>query len=165
MGVIVLESIIPMLPLGLFIALNMLLFGNITGFIISWVATSLGCLLSFMLVRKFLFKVKETKENKTIKNIIKKINKISLSKFVVITALPFTPAFAINIASGISKMNIKKFMVGILISKIFVVYFWGFIGTTFLESITDFYVIIKLAVMLAIAYILSKLVMKKFNLE
>ena len=50
--VIILESIIPILPLALFIAVNMLVFGNIVGFLMSWIATILGCSLSF-----FIFKI------------------------------------------------------------------------------------------------------------
>ena len=57
MFVIVLESIIPILPLAVFIAINMLVFGNIIGFIISWVATILGCILAFTLCRKGLSKI------------------------------------------------------------------------------------------------------------
>ena len=36
--IIVLESIIPILPLALFIALNMIVLGNFMGFILSWIA-------------------------------------------------------------------------------------------------------------------------------
>ena len=167
MMIIIMESILPMLPLGVFIALNMILFGNIIGFFTSWLATCLGCVISFNLVRKLLskkFKNKISKSDK-VDNLMDKISKISLSKFVIITALPFTPAFLINIAAGLSKMDEKKFILGIFISKLFVVYFWGFIGTTFLESITDISVIIKLCIMMLIAYIISKLFMKKFDLD
>ena len=108
---------------------------------------------------------KKAENNEKLDKLMNKISKLSLSKLVIITALPFTPAFLINIAAGLSKMEEKKFMLGILISKLFVVYFWGFIGTTFLESITDVSVIIKLSVMMLIAYIISKLFMKKFDLD
>lgn len=160
--IIVMESILPMLPLGVFIALNMVLIGNVLGFAVSWVATSIGCLLAFFISRKlhggFL-------ENNEVRKMSKKIGKIPLSSFVVITALPFTPAFFINIVSGLSEMKVKKFIVGILISKIFVVYFWGFVGTTFLQSVTDIKVLIELVIMLLVAYLLSKLAMKKYNME
>ena len=45
---ILLESIIPALPLGVFIALNINAFGLIIGITISWLATCLGCYLSFL---------------------------------------------------------------------------------------------------------------------
>lgn len=167
MLIIVMESILPMLPLGVFIALNMILFGNIIGFFSSWIATCLGCFISFNLVRRFLSKKIKNKvlKSEKINGLMDKISKISLSKFVIITALPFTPAFLINIAAGLSKMDEKKFILGIVISKLFVTYFWGFIGTTFLESITDMSVIIKLCIMMLIAYIISRLFMKKFDLD
>ena len=80
-------------------------------------------------------------------------------------AIPFTPAFSINIGAGLSKMRFKKFFFALLISKLFIVYFWGFIGTTLLESITDITVLIKIGILLLIAFLLSKVILKKFNLE
>ena len=49
---IVIESIIPVLPLFVFITLNYLAFGHFLGFIISWVCTILGCILAYFLVKK-----------------------------------------------------------------------------------------------------------------
>ena len=51
-----------------------------------------------------------------------------------------------------------------MIAKISIVYFWGFIGTTFLESITDIKVLMELGIILLCTYIISKIVMKKFNI-
>lgn len=165
--IVAIESILPMLPLGVFIALSMVLLGNIFGFLVSWIATSLGCLLSFILVRKLFYKKfsKRMEEKEKSRKLVKSINKLSFSSFVVITALPFTPAFVINIVCGLSKMSIKKFISGILIAKIFITYFWGFIGTTFLQSVTDIKVLIELVIMLIAAYLLSKLAMKKYNID
>ena len=44
---ILLESIIPALPLGVFIGMNMLAFGNVTGFFLSYFSTIIGCMISF----------------------------------------------------------------------------------------------------------------------
>ena len=46
---IILESMIPVLPLAVFIALNIMTFGSLFGFILSWVATVTGCMISFYL--------------------------------------------------------------------------------------------------------------------
>ena len=48
-----LESIIPVLPLSVFIALNILIYGNVIGFIVSLIATILGSMTSFFISRKF----------------------------------------------------------------------------------------------------------------
>lgn len=164
--IIILESMIPILPLAVFIAINMLVFGNVIGFILSWFATILGCLLAFTICRKGLsdkFHLTIKKDGK-IENLIKKISNIKFSHLVLIIALPFTPAFAVNIASGFSSISYKKFLFAILIAKISIVYFWGFIGTTFLESITNIKVLTELGIILLCTYIVSKIVMKKFNI-
>ena len=49
---VILESIIPALPLGVFIALNINAFGLIIGIIISWLSTCFGCYLAFSFYRR-----------------------------------------------------------------------------------------------------------------
>ena len=167
MLIIILESMIPILPLAVFIAINMLVFGNIFGFILSWISTIIGCLIAFTICRKGLsdkFYSKIKKDGK-IDNLMYKISNIKFSNLVIVTALPFTPAFAVNIASGLSTISYKKFLTAIIIAKLSIVYFWGFIGTTFIESITNIKVLIELCLIILVAYIISKVVMKKFNID
>ena len=53
---IILESMIPVLPLSVFITLNMISYGQVLGFIISWIATIIGCMISFFLFRSIFQK-------------------------------------------------------------------------------------------------------------
>lgn len=164
--IVILESIIPMLPLAVFIAINMIAFGNFFGFIISWIGTILGCSLAYSFFRKLRDPIlKKLKDDSKIKKFMLTIGNISFSKLVVILSIPFTPAFSINIAAGLSNMPYRKYLLALLISKIFLVYFWGFVGTTLIQSITDITVLIKIAFLIIIAFFLSKIVVKKFNIE
>lgn len=163
---IILESILPILPLCVFITLNCMSFGYIVGYIISWIFTCLGCLLSFKIFEK-KFKNWFDKNIRVINGankIMKVVEKCSVSELAMIVAVPFTPAFLVNIAAGLSKMNVKKFMAGICIGKLFMVYFWAFIGTNLIQSLTNPIIIVKVIFMLIIAYVMSKIVTKKFNL-
>lgn len=161
--IVILESIIPALPLGVFIAFNMMAFGNLFGFLISWVSTCFGCCLSYYLFRKF-FSKRLDKYPKLVKT-KKTIKKISFTNLVLIISLPFSPAFLINIACGISKTRFKKFISAVLLGKLAIVYFWGFISKSFLESITDFKTVCVLLIILVISYVVSKIVNKKLNIE
>ncbi len=164
---IVLESIIPILPLAIFIALNSLILGSFYGFIVSWASTCIGCFLSFYIVKKGFRKwfLKSTKNNQYINKIIPFINNIPFPNLAVLFAIPFMPAFALNIAAGISDMKKRKFIAVILLAKIVTVYFWGFIGTSLLESITNYKILLKLIVILYIVYMLSKAAMEKYKLD
>ena len=138
---ILLESIIPALPLGVFIALNIQAFGNIFGFLISWLSTVLGCVLSYLLfyyfVSDFLDKIIK-KHKKQLRKLEKKLRKISFPHFVLL---------------------------GILLGKLSIVFFWGFIGTSFIESITDIETIMIISLMLVASYLLSSFVSWKMDLK
>lgn len=163
--IVILESIIPALPLAVFIAINIIAFGNFFGFIISWISTIIGCSISFWIFRKLKEKIlSKIKKDSRILKIMRKIGNMDFSHLVVITAMPFTPAFSINIAAGLSEISYKKFLFILIISKLSIIYFWGFVGTTLLESITDIMVIIKILFLICVTFILSKIVMKHFDI-
>ena len=166
---IMIESILPILPLAVFITLNMVSFGPFFGFLISWLATIIGCMLSFTLFRHFfsdkLYRFIKRKEQDKFANIMKAISNINFSNLVILIAIPFSPAFLINIAGGLSKIKIEKFFLAVMIGKLVMVYFWGYIGTTLLESLTDITVLFKIAILLVVAFILSKIVEKKLKVK
>lgn len=167
MFIVILESIIPILPLALFIAVNTVVFGNVIGFIISWIGTIIGCSISFFIFRKGFSKklYKHLDHSTKVKRLMHSISNLDFTKLVLIIAIPFTPAFSINIGAGLSKMSYKKYLFALIIAKLSIIYFWGFIGTTFIESITDIGVLIKVCIILLIMFILSRIVMKRFNIE
>jgi len=162
---IISESIIPILPLALFIAINNLILGKITGFIVSYLGTVIGCILSFYLFRFLLSNYIQKKNLPRIHKFVDFISSVKLGTLTVIMAIPFTPAFSINIGAGLSKIPFKKFLISILISKVFIVYFWGYVGTTLVESLTDISALIKIFIMLVFSYAISVFINKKFNLD
>lgn len=166
---IMIESMIPILPLAVFITLNMVSFGSVFGFLISWLSTITGCMISFALFRHFfsdkLYRFIKKKEQAKFLSIMQAISNINFSNLVILIAIPFSPAFLINIASGLSKIKIEKFFLAIIIGKMVMVYFWGYIGTTLLESLTDITILFKIAFLLVIAFFVSKIVEKKLKVK
>ena len=111
---ILIESIVPALPLSIFITLLFYKFGVFIGFIISYVFTILGCILSYKI---FNSKLRYKLDNYINKNDMVKlnklkmrINKINFNSLCLIIAIPFTPAFLINIAAALTNMNFKKYL-------------------------------------------------------
>lgn len=164
---IIIESIFPILPLAVFIGLNAIYFGHIVGFIVSWVFTIIGCILSYTLFRDKLrgFYDKKLANQKNVKQFMKGFDKLTLPQLTVLAATPFAPAFLINIVAGLNKLDFKKFLSAIIIGKISIVIFWGYVGTSFVESFQDPLVFIKVMILLILVYILSKIISKKLNIE
>ena len=164
---IIIESIVPILPLFTFITLNFLVFGKLLGFIISWVCTIIGCLMSFFMFKKGFKNIFERhlRNKKPVDSLMKIMDTIKFENLVTLIAIPFTPAFAINIAAGLSNMPFKKYFKALLIGKIFLVYFWGVVGTGLLESFHNPSSIITVIVMVIIAYVLSIVIKKVFKID
>lgn len=169
MLLIMIESFIPALPLSVFIALNTHTFGLLPGILMSWVSTCIGCYISYLIFyyvsNNIIYKYLSKKTRDKIDKAVDKFQNISLTNLTVIITLPFTPAFLINILAGVSGMSKKKYIVALLIGKIFMVSFWGYIGKSFVESMTDISAIIVMSIMIIIAYALSKLIGKNANIE
>lgn len=167
--IVYIECLIPALPLSVFIALNVNAFGFFIGVLISWIATCLGCVTCYYLyvflgdklTKKFITK----KTYNKIKDKIDVFGNISFSKLVLVITVPFTPSFLINLLAGLSKMPKEKFFLGLLVGKIFTIIFWGYIGKTFIESLTDIKALIYIGVTLVVAFIISKIVTKRFGIE
>jgi uncharacterized membrane protein YdjX (TVP38/TMEM64 family) len=105
------------------------------------------------------------KDRTKIKKLCFRLRTISFEKLSLIIALPFTPQFLINIASGLANMKRKKYLYAIIIGKIFLVMFWGFIGTSLINSIKNPTNLIYISIMLLLCFIISRIVNKKEGLE
>ena len=166
---VVLECFIPALPLSVFVALNVNAFGFFVGCIISWIATCTGSFVCYKIFGFINSKLPDTFYNKKIickmKGKIDKFKNIKFTELVLVMTLPFTPSSVVNILCGITNMNSKKFIFSLLIGKFFMIFFWGYIGKSFIESLVDLKSIIYILLTLLIAYIISKIINKKLNIE
>ncbi|MDE6292635.1 MAG: VTT domain-containing protein [Bacilli bacterium] len=166
---ITVESILPILPVCVFITLIFYTFGNFIGFLISWIFTCLGCLLSFTLfrtkIKNWFYRHFMKSENVKIKKFMKYVDDVSLSSLAVLVAIPFTPASVVNVAAGLSNMPKKKFIMAIMIGKLTMVYFWGYIGTTLIECLTHPVYLVKVLLLLVFALVISKVANKYLNVD
>ena len=120
----------------------------------------------FIFKNGFGNKFERLTENKELLKKYKRIFKnIDIVHLTLLIAIPFTPAFMVNIAAGLVKMDFKKYFVSLLIGKIALIYFWGFIGTSFIQSIKEPIILVKIGVILLITYIISYSVTKFLKLK
>ncbi|MBR2828087.1 MAG: TVP38/TMEM64 family protein [Bacilli bacterium] len=167
--IVFLECFIPALPLSVFVALNVNAFGFVVGVLLSWSATCLGGFLCYTLFYqledKLLERIFHKERAVKLRSKVEKFQKIPFSFFVVLITLPFTPSSLINILSGLSKMPRNKYIVSILIGKLFMILFWGYVGLKVLGDITDIKSLIFIGIGLVLSYVISRIVNKKMDIE
>ena len=108
---------------------------------------------------------KKIKNVALLKKCMNYFKKLSFSQIVVILSIPFTPAFMMNIAAGIVDMDFKKYAMAVGISKIFLVYFWGTVGTGLVESFKNPRSLITVVIIMVAAYVLSFVFKKIFKID
>ena len=166
---VILEAFLTMLPLGVFVGLNINAFGFLPGVLVSWTANVFGSYIAYLffyfISQKVLYKFLKNKTIKKIDEQINKFNKIKFTNLVSIITLPFTPSCFINLLAGISKMSHEKYLSALIIGKAFMITFWGYIGKSFIESMRDIKAIIYIVLILILSYVISKIVSKKMNID
>ena len=162
-----LEGIFAFLPLFIFITVNVLTLGPILGGIVSWIFTVLGCFTTFYLCRKGFSGLFERKlgNKEKIKHFMDVVSNLNFCKLVLIISIPFAHSFFINVGASLCKINTKKYFYALLVGKIFVVIFCGYIGSNLVECLTNPLAFIKVVALLVAAYVLGRIVNKKFNLD
>ena len=157
---ILLESFLPFLPLVLFISINMIVLGNFVGIMVSYVFVVAASYLSFIFFKKYAHKY-FLKYDK----IREHINNIHFSRLIILMSFPFAPSSLINFFSAIGDVNKNVYFQMLVISKIFVVLFWGFVGKTFYESLFDIKIIVGLLISMIVVYFIGKYIEKKVGIE
>lgn len=170
-----LEGILAFLPLFVFVTVNILslssifgtFIGTILGIILSWVFSVLGCFTMFLGTRKLFgtgFRNKIENKPKVTK-FMNIVDKLTYSQLVLITSIPFSPSFFINLGGGLSTINIKKYFCALLIGKFAEMIFLGYVGVSLVECLTQPLALIKVIVIMIVGYGVSVVVNKKFNLD
>lgn len=166
---ILLESFLPMLPLGVFVTLNVNAFGLFQGIMISWIATTLGSYLTYLVFyyisNKIVYKIlKKIKKEQLIEK-ISVFRNISITKLTLLITLPFSPSCFINFLAGVTGIKKENYLVSLIIGKALMISFWAYIGKNFVESITDLESLVFLIIILLIAYLITKIISKKYKVE
>lgn len=172
---IFLEGILAFLPLFVFVTVNILslttligsFFGSVMGVILAWIFSTLGSYTTFWFVRKVLNKPfrKRIVKRKKISKFMNIIDNLKYSHLVLITSIPFSPSFFINLGAGLSKVNSKKYLCALVIGKFVEMIFLGYVGVSLVECLTNPVALVKVAIIVIVGYLISLIVNKKFDLD
>lgn len=164
---IVLEGVLAFLPLVVFVTINILTLGTVLGSAISWIATVIGSFITFLLCRKGFSQIfrKFINSKEGIKHFMEKIDKLKFNQLVVIMSIPFAPSFFINVGAGLSKIPAKKYLYALLVGRLFSIIYLGYLGVNLVDALKNPIIIIKVLLLTLAAYILGKIINKRFDID
>lgn len=129
------EAFLPFLPLVVFVFANAAAYGLWEGFILSWAGACAGAILVFLIIRKlgdkrFLIAVRR---NKQVRRVTGWVERHGFGPLFLLMCFPFSPSSVINVVSALSKINVRQFILAVLMGKTVMIFSIAFIGSSILE--------------------------------
>lgn len=124
------ESFLPFLPLVVFVFANASAFGLWYGFLLSWIGTSLGSYVVFLLIRKYgQAKILHSlTKRRRVQQLIHWVEKNGFGPLFLFICFPFTPSALVNLVAGLSNIKKKHYLLTLLAGKFVMIFTISFIG-------------------------------------
>src|SRR5690625_1582584 len=129
------EAFLPFLPLVVFVIANGAAYGLLKGFFYSWIGSSLGSILVFLIIRRLGDKrvFRAIRKNKQVKKVTNWLERHGFGPLFLLLCFPFSPSSVINVVAGLSKISTQQFILAVLLGKSVMIFSIAYIGSSIVE--------------------------------
>lgn len=167
-GLALIESFIPAIPLIVIVTWNVYSFGPVLGFIYSWIGNVVGSILVFSFFRLIGEKYfnKRLEKHEVYNRFKEKILNKSAFVLFFISTFPFTPSSIINMVYGFSTFPKLTFISMISFGKLIMVLSLAIFGQLFKNGLERNPINLVYAIVIyIILYLISHYVFKKYDIK
>lgn len=159
------ESFLPFLPLFVFVFANATAYGLLKGFLYSWIGSSMGSIVVFLIIRKFNDKriLKKVRTNKQVHKVTKWVDTHGFGPLFLLLCFPFSPTAIINIVAGLSNIRIQQFILAVLLGKAVMIFSIAYVGDSIMSFAQNPTKTIIVAVCITLFWIVGKYVEKRLQ--
>lgn len=124
------EAFLPFLPLFVFVFANASAFGLWYGFLLSWVGTTAGSYMVFLLIRKYGRNryLNFLTKNQRVQKLIKWVDRNGFAPLFLFICFPFTPSSLVNLVAGLTDLKKRHFFFTLLAGNFVMIFTVSFIG-------------------------------------
>lgn len=129
------EAFLPFLPLVVFVFANAAAYGLFKGFLFSWIGSSLGSIMVFLIIRRLGNKkiFKRIQKNKQVDQVTSWLGRRGFGPLFILLCFPFSPSSVINVVAGLSKIRIQQFILAVLLGKAVMIFSLAYVGSSMME--------------------------------
>ena len=153
-----LESFFPALPLFMIVIFNVTVYGNIIGFLTSYIGNITGSICVFLFFRIYVRPTVEKFSDKhpRIQQSLIWVSKQRPSIVFYLSAMPFTPSSLLNMFFGCSQFSKRSYIMAIASGKFLMIAMMSLFGYSVLEISENPVFIVVSFIGLIIVYFISK---------
>lgn len=131
LGLMIVQNLITLFPIVILVLLNQWLFDFWWGFAWSWIGTVIAAICVFLFAKHWFTSLIK---NKRSQELFTRIRKHGIIAVFVARLIPVFPSNIINIASGLSGISLKQFLIGTLFGNMIFIFVLSLIGTGVVEE-------------------------------
>lgn len=159
------EAFLPFLPLVVFVFANAAAYGLLKGFLYSWIGSSLGSILVFLVIRKLgnrrIFK--KIRKNKQVKKVTTWVERHGFGPLFLLLCFPFSPSSIINVVAGLSKISTQQFTLAVLLGKSLMIFSLAYVGSSIFEFAKNPVRTIVVGICIVLFWIIGKFIEKHLH--
>lgn len=153
-----LESFFPLLPLLLFVATNAAVYGFWFGAFLSWFGTCLGGIIVFGVFR-YLAKGRLKRwlgKSRKVTRTLQWVEQHGFGPLFLLYCIPFTPSSLVNVASGLSGLSFRTYLISLLLGKMVMIFMVSYVGYDWVNMIHQPLKMLLVAVIVVLLWIVGK---------
>ncbi len=129
-GLAMLEAFFPPLPLVVFVTINITAFGFGLGYFYSWLGSSVGSIIVFLLIKKYGQKRFQQRiaKNEKIYNIFHWIKEKGFIPIFFLLTFPFTPSIIVCGLAALAGTRNREYFSALILGKLVMIFSLSFIG-------------------------------------
>lgn len=158
------EAFIPILPIIVFVIVNVNAYGFIIGTLLAWVGTVAGSYIVFLFFRRLTHTryMKKIKQRTSVQRLIHFIDRKGVLPIFILLCFPFTPSALVNIVASLSHIKAHAYLTVLIASKIVMIGLVGWLGKDITTLFTSPTRLITIIIVILIVWFVGRKIEKYF---
>ncbi|MGO2788215.1 MAG: TVP38/TMEM64 family protein, partial [Staphylococcus saprophyticus] len=155
---------IPILPIIVFIIVNVNAFGWFIGTVLAWAGTVAGSYIVFLFFRRLnnTKYMKKVQQRTSVQRLIHFIDRRGVIPIFILMCFPFTPSALVNIVASMSHIKAHAYLTVLIISKFIMIGLVGWLGNDITTLFSNPTRLITIVVVIIIVWFVGRKIEKHF---
>ncbi|MDG0843224.1 TVP38/TMEM64 family protein [Staphylococcus equorum] len=158
------EAFIPILPIIVFVIVNVNAYGFIIGTLLAWVGTVAGSYIVFLFFRRLTHTryMKKIQQRTSVQRLIHFIDRKGVLPIFILMCFPFTPSALVNIVASLSHIKAHAYLTVLIASKFVMIGLVGWLGNDITTLFTSPTRLITIIIVILIVWFVGRKIEKHF---
>ena len=158
------EAFIPILPIIVFVIVNVNAYGFIIGTLLAWMGTVAGSYIVFLFFRRLTHTryMKKIQQRTSVQRLIHFIDRKGVLPIFILMCFPFTPSALVNIVASLSNIKAHVYLTVLIASKFVMVGLVGWLGNDITTLFTSPTRLITIIIVILIVWFVGRKIEKHF---